>query len=235
MRIRPWLQQQLNQPVWCPTVEGQHKGSDPGWWTPVDLGSRLKHKWQESFGVGWFLIHNKRPDGLTSSAATLTPGPEIETLGHIIEIPPIKCKTRMVWNQWKTFEKMTEDLNYDFIWPLRLIFNTPLKVAQIDMHTKTDGKQVENFWENDQRPECFTYLGVRSGPNIRPLRHILSTHLKVLAMSMWTDVKPMKTFLRKWPKTSIFTLLLGPKRPRNWAFEAHIVHISESSSNENIK
>ena len=32
------------------------------------------------------LKKNKRPDGLTSSAATLTPGPEIGPLGHIIEM-----------------------------------------------------------------------------------------------------------------------------------------------------
>ena len=33
---------------------------------------------------------NKRPDGLTSFATTLTPGPEIGPLGHIIEIH-LKC------------------------------------------------------------------------------------------------------------------------------------------------
>ena len=32
---------------------------------------------------------------------------------------------------------------------LRPIFNTPIKVAQIDVYTKTDAKQVENFWESD--------------------------------------------------------------------------------------
>ena len=46
----------------------------------------------------------------------------------------------MIWNQWKIFEKITEDLNHDFgaqndpeIGLLRLIFNKPLKVAEIDM------------------------------------------------------------------------------------------------------
>ena len=43
-----------------------------------------------------------------------------------------------------------------------------------------------------------------------------------------------ENFLRKWPNTRILTLW-GPKWPRNWAFEDHIVHISESSSNEHIK
>ena len=48
---------------------------------------------------------------------------------------------------------MTEDMNYDLFWaqndtkigPPMPIFNTPLKVAQIDMNTKTDSKPVENF------------------------------------------------------------------------------------------
>ena len=38
------------------------------------------------------------------------------------------------------------------IWPLRPILNTPLKVAHMDMYTKTDAKPVENFWEYDERP-----------------------------------------------------------------------------------
>ena len=56
---------------------------------------------------------------------------------------------------------MTEDLNYfgapndQEIRPLRPIFNTPLKVAQIEMYTKTDKKPMENFWENFQRPDFF--------------------------------------------------------------------------------
>ena len=32
------------------------------------------------------------------------------------------------------------------IGPLRPIFNTPLKVAQINMYTQTDVKPVENVW-----------------------------------------------------------------------------------------
>ena len=39
------------------------------------------------------------------------------------------------------------------IGPLRPIFNTPLKLAKIDMYTKTDVKPVENLWENYQRLE----------------------------------------------------------------------------------
>ena len=36
-------------------------------------------------------------------------------------------------------------------------------------------------------------------------------------------------------KHESFDLLLGPKWPRNWASESHIVHTSESSSKEHIK
>ena len=39
------------------------------------------------------------------------------------------------------------------IGPLGPIFDTPLKLTQIDMCTKTDAKPVDFFLENDQRPE----------------------------------------------------------------------------------
>ena len=52
----------------------------------------------------------KRPDGITSSAATLTLGPEIEPLGHIIEIhikiPPINIKNK---NDGKPMENIWEN------------------------------------------------------------------------------------------------------------------------------
>ena len=44
-----------------------------------------------------------------------------------------------------------------------------------------------------------------------------------------------KNVFRKKNKHQNFDLLWGPKWPRIWAFEAHVVHISESSSNEHIK
>ena len=74
----------------------------------------------------------------------------------------------------------------------------------------------------------LTYLGDQSGPKIGPLRPKFPTHLKVLAMIRWsnTDVKPVETFLES-DQTPEFWL--------TWSFEAHIVHISESSSNEQRK
>ena len=89
---------------------------------------------------------NKRPDGLTSSDATSTLGSEIGPLGHIIEIqlkvPQKARKTRMMRNLWNIFEKMTEELNYDPFrgskwrenWLPKPIFDTPIKVAQIDIY-----------------------------------------------------------------------------------------------------
>ena len=75
--------------------------------------------------------------------------------------------------------------NDSVIGPMRPIFNTPLKVDQIDMYTKTDAKPVEIFLDNDQK-------------------------LK-------------------------FLLILGPKVAQNWASEAHILNMSESTFNEHVK
>ena len=67
----------------------------------------------------------------------------------------------------------------------------------------------------------FYLFGTQSGPKIGPLRPIFSLHLKVLAMSMWsnTDVNQWKP-LRKWIKTWILTYFgtqngpdIGPLRP----------------------
>ena len=97
----------------------------------------------------------------------------------------------MMWNHWKMFDKMTWIMIYlgaqndPEIGPLGPIFNTPLKVAQIDMFTKTDAQPVGNFLENDQRPE--------------------------------------------------FWLIWGPKRPKIWASEAHILHTSKSTWNEHVR
>ena len=50
--------------------------------------------------------------------------------------------------------------------PLRPVFNTRLKVAQIDMYSKTDPKPVEIFCKNDQRPEFL--LIIQISPKIGP-------------------------------------------------------------------
>ena len=60
------------------------------------------------------------------------------------------------------------------IGPLRPIFNTPLKVAQIDMYTKTDAKPVEIFLENDRRPEYLLILG----PKVAHKLGLCNEHVK---------------------------------------------------------
>ena len=93
-----------------------------------------------------FNLKNKRPDSLASSAVILTLNPEIGPLGHIIEIQ-LKIPPVSIWNEndAKPVETISEndwkDLKYDLFWgpngpeirPLGPIFNTLLKVAQIDM------------------------------------------------------------------------------------------------------
>ena len=63
----------------------------------------------------------------------------------------------MMWNY----------VNYDLfcgqndqeIGPLRPIFNTSLKIAQIDMYTKTGVELVGNVFKNYQRLEFLVILG----------------------------------------------------------------------------
>ena len=138
------------------------------------------------------------------------------------------------------------------------------------------------FCKMNKRPELFLILGPKVAPIIGPMRPKFTTHIKVVATSMWnnTDVKPMiwendqkPEFLFNWrskmspklgprgpysthrwkylqwacesilmwspfeklTKVQNFDLLWCPKWPKNGAFEALIVHISESSPNEHIK
>ena len=116
--------------------------------------------------------------------------------------------------------------------PLRSIPNIPLKVAQIDMCTKTNAKQVEFFLRKWPKTRIFT----QSDQKNWLLRSIFSTHLTVFAMSIWsnTDVKSVTTF---WEMTKElnFDLLWDPKWPKNWAPEAHILHTTESTCNEHEK
>ena len=44
--------------------------------------------------------------------------------------------------------------------------NTPLKIAKIDIETKTDGKPAALFWENDQWPELWHILGPKVAQNL---------------------------------------------------------------------
>ena len=88
------------------------------------------------------------------------------------------------------------------IGPLGPIFNTPLKVPQIDMYTKTDTKPVEKFWENYERPEFLLIMGPKWSKNWASEAHNLHTskstcneHVK----QYWCETS--ENFLRKWPNT----------------------------------
>ena len=119
--------------------------------------------------------------------------------------------------------------------PLRhMIFSTHLKVLAMSKLNNTDVKPVETFWENDQWPEFLLVWGAKMVPKLG-LWGPYSTHFwKYLwaseAILMWNLWK----LFEKVTKVQNFHLLWDPKWPKNWAFEAHIVHISESSSNEHI-
>ena len=198
-----------------------------------------------------------------------------------------------MWKQWKIFEKMTKDLNHVLIWGPKWLVNWASEAdiqhtskRYSNWHVNQDWCETSgNFLRKWTKTGIFTYSGAHRGPNIGPLRPVLSTHLKVLAMSTWsnTDVKPVKPFwendqkpefwiilrpemapildlwgpcstyywkyLSMWSDTDAkpvktfekvtkvqnLHLLCGPKRPKNLAFEAHIVQISAMSSNEHIK
>ena len=58
----------------------------------------------------------------------------------------------------------------------------------------------------------FSYFVTQRGPKFGRMRPIFSTHIKVLAISTWsnTDVKPMKTFWENEQRPE-FWLILGPK------------------------
>ena len=83
----------------------------------------------------------------------------------------------------------------------------------------------------------FDFYGAQNGPKIGPLRpHISHTtestcneHVK----QYWCETSD--NLLRRWPKSSFFLLIWSPKWTQNGPFEAHIWHISESSSTEQIK
>ena len=147
----------------------------------------------------------------------------------------------MMWHQWKIFEKMAENLKYDLFWGPKLprkwaseanIQHTSKSSSNWYVHQDWCGK----FWKNDQRPEFLLILGPKVahqlglwGPNSPHIEKYLQWACE--AILMWKEWK----LFEKVTKHQHFYLLWGPKWPRNWAFDAHIEHISESSSNEHIK
>ena len=147
-----------------------------------------------------------------------------------------------MWDQWKIFDKMTEDLNYDFWgpkwhgkWASEANIQHTSK-SRFNWHVnpdwcETSGKVLRKW----PKTMIWLILGtkVASGPKIGPLRPIFSTHLK---SSFKEHVKPYwceigENFFEKVTKDQHFDWLWGPKWPKNWTFETHIVHNSDSCSN----
>ena len=102
------------------------------------------------------------------------------------------------------------------IGPRRPIFNTPLKVSQIDKYTKIDAKLVKTFRENDH------LFWSPKWPRNLAFRTICSTYIcsKWLAINIWsnTDVKPVKIFEKVTKhQTCTLTHLGPPDSPNIWA------------------
>ena len=80
------------------------------------------------------------------------------------------------------------------------------------------------------------YLGAQNDPEIGPLVPIFNTPLKVAQIDIYTktDAKPVDFFL-EMTKDRNFDLFGGPKWPKYWASEAHILHTYKSTWNEHVK
>ena len=120
---------------------------------------------------------------------------------------------------------MTKDLNPVLLWGPKLPGNWAFEAdiqhttkRSSNWHAKHDSCETSGkFLQKLLKTGMYTYFVVQSGPKIWP---ILSTHSKVLAMSMWSNigVKPVKTFWENFDW--ILTYLgaqngpkIGPQRP----------------------
>ena len=170
-----------------------------------------------------------------------------------------------MWNQWKIFEKMTKDLNHVLFggpkWPGKWASEADIQHTSkncSDWHASQDwcetsgnfekmtkdrifffylfgGPEWPKNWTSEAHwysPRIQKYMYLQNSASEAPLCH---TPLKVLAVCetilMW---KQWKLF-EKVTKVQNFDLRCGPKWPKNWNFGAHIVHISESSSELQVR
>ena len=128
-----------------------------------------------------------------------------------------------MWNKWKCLRK--------WLFPNYNVFRGPKWTGNWASEANIRNEHAKQYWcetrENILRKWPKTYLGVQNGPKIGPVRPIFYLPLEVATMNMWnnTNVKPTES-------STVKNRYLGPiSGSQNWAFEAHIVHISESSSN----
>ena len=79
------------------------------------------------------------------------------------------------------------------------------------MYTKTDAKQVEKFWENDQRPEFYLFWGPKWPKNWVSGAHIIHTSKSTCnehVEQYWSETSEN---LWESDQTPEFLLVLGPK------------------------
>ena len=120
--------------------------------------------------------------------------------------------------------------------PVRSIFSIHQRVLAMSMWSNTAVKPGKTCFEEMTKDLNFTNFGAQNGPKIGSLRSIFLTSLKVLAMSMWNNTMwNMLKLFEKVTKIQNFDLFWVQNDQKNWAFETHIFHIYDSSSNEQMK
>ena len=138
------------------------------------------------------------------------------------------------------FEKMTKDLTHVLFWGPKWpgnwasesdIQHTSKSSSNWHVHQdwcETSGKFLRKWLKIG----IFTYLGPKVAQNCSSELDLWGPYfphrwkyLQRVTILMWNQWK----IFEKWPKSRFW------KWSKNWAFEAHIVHLSQSSSNEHIK
>ena len=98
-------------------------------------------------------------------------------------------------NQWKMFENITKDRNYDLFWDPKWPKNWASEAHILHISKSTSNEHVKQYWyetsENFQRKwpktEILTYFGAPKDPKIEPLWPILSLWFNALLMSPMTS------------------------------------------------
>ena len=128
-------------------------------------------------------VRKKRPDALTNPVASLTLGPEIRPLGHIIEqnYPPKECQIRMKRIQWEVFEEITDDLKYDlFRGPKWFGYGASVADIQLPSKSNSNWHVNQNWCKTSGIYTCNGYVK----------QYVCETH---------------ENLYRKWTKTGMLT------------------------------
>ena len=165
--------------------------------------------------------------------------PEIGPLGPIFNTPlKLTCTPRLMWNQWKFFEKMTKDRNFDLFGGPKWPRNWASEVHILHTYKSTWNEHVkqyccetsENFlrkWPNTD----LSYFGAQNGPEIGPLRGTYFTRL-------WQQLQCAYKARLMWIQGKLFNKIFENLNfdsfggPKIWASEASLLHSYKSNSNE---